>query len=83
MLYCVNYSCLCRDRKESWRSGPVVKRESAKVLLTKSGSVYQLVGDLLVKKLSEPLSTALGTKFRKGFPLKWHSVIIKALIWLV
>ena len=57
-----------------------MERKSARELVTKSGSLYRLVGDLQKKSLSQSLSTALGSKFRRGFPPRWQMYIANALM---
>ena len=53
--------------KNLWHSGPIVERLSSRELVTKSGSLYKLVGPLNSDNLSEDIAVA----FQDGFPEDW------------
>ena len=64
-----------------WRSGPITHRLSASALLTKSGSVYHLVGGLDRSGMripgtgSVPVPDAIVAHFKYGFPRKWIQLL--------
>lgn len=65
---------------EVWQSGPVINRLSPSVVLTRSGSLYRLVGALSKKTLQKsskglPLTKEIIRSFSYGFPRNWEKFV--------
>ena len=61
-----------------WRSGPISGRVSASLMMTKSGQLYHLMGQLNADEMakdSPQLTKQLLKKFRKGFPTDWTDLL--------
>ncbi len=69
------------EEPELWRTGPVVKRISSRVLCTENGSIYRLQGTIQDKLMgpnreyAQCLNKATICKFTEGFPRSWKSLI--------
>ena len=61
-----------------WHSGPVDRRQSARDLVTRSGTIYRLSGELnreLLSKVGGVDSKDIARRFRKGFPRDWAPLL--------
>ena len=69
-----------REKHQNWKSGPVVERRTTHQVISQSGAVYHLLGDMNSAALSKELLIALGEKFKSGFPTSWK-LDVATVIW--
>ena len=69
-----------REKRQNWKSGPVVERRTAHQVISQTGAVYHLLGDMNSAALSKELLMALGEKFKSGFPTSWK-LDVATVIW--
>ena len=64
-----------------WRSSPIAERLSPAVLITKTGSLYHLLGALDRQEMRDysqslPVSDEIASKFQYGFPRNWMQLVV-------